>query len=77
MPMPTTLHDMLSTPLTQSLKSALAKTKDQKAAEDLLFLERWELAPASGTADSLRAAQIRRANPDLAAAIRAELKSRK
>ena len=46
---------------------------DRARAEDLLFLERWELCPQPGPAAALRIAQIRRANPDLAAAIRAEL----
>jgi len=42
---------------------------------DLLFLEAWELHPSSHLGVTLRASQIRRANPDLAAAIDAELKS--
>lgn len=46
---------------------------DRACAEDLLFLERWELCPLPGPAAALRVAQLRRANPDLAAAIRAEL----
>ena len=70
----TDLTDMLSTPLTQALRTAIASAKTAKAAEDLLFLERWELASNPGTADALRAAQLRRANPELAAAIRAELR---
>jgi hypothetical protein len=40
---------------------------------DLLFLERWEIAPIPGSAAALRVSQIRRANPDLVAAVRAEL----
>jgi hypothetical protein len=67
---------MLSTPLTQALRAVLATTANPKTAEDLLFLERWELSSPSGTADALRAAQLRRANPELAAAIRAELTRR-
>ena len=34
---------------------------------------RWEMCPQPGTALALRVQQIRRANPELAAAIRAEL----
>jgi hypothetical protein len=74
---PTTLSEMLATPLTQALRRALMRMKDERASDDLLFLERWELSPTPGTANALRAAQIRRANPELAAAIRAELKSRR
>ena len=51
---PTSLSVMLSTPLTQALRKALASARDPKAAEDLLFLERWELASNPGTADALR-----------------------
>jgi hypothetical protein len=40
---------------------------------DLLFLEQWELRPSPGAAAALRVIQLRRANPDLAAEIRAEL----
>jgi hypothetical protein len=76
MPGRTSLADMLSTPLTQALRAALASARDARTAEDLLFLERWELASSPGTADALRAAQLRRANPELAAAIRQELSSR-
>lgn len=74
---PESLAHMLTTPLTQAVRAALAAASDAKTAEDLLFLERWELSATPGTADTLRAAQLRRANPDLAAAIRAELKGRK
>ena len=59
---------------TQALKQALAKVQDWHAAVDLLFLEAWETDPAPGAAAALRIAQIRRANPVLAAEIRAELK---
>jgi hypothetical protein len=38
-----------------------------------LFLERWEICPLPGSAAALRVSQIRRANPELAAAIRSEL----
>ncbi|HVE23509.1 MAG TPA: hypothetical protein VNC39_16175, partial [Acidocella sp.] len=38
-----------------------------------LFLELWERAPTPGPAAALRVQQIRRANPELAAAIRHEI----
>jgi hypothetical protein len=40
---------------------------------DLLFLEQWEMSPLAGTAAALRINQIRRANPELAAEVRAEV----
>ena len=46
---------------------------DEAYAEDLLFLEAWERAPVPGAGTALRVAQIRRANPELAEAIRREL----
>ena len=45
-------------------------------AAELLFLEAWEAAPTPGLGTALRVGQIRRANPALAAAIRAELATR-
>lgn len=42
---------------------------------DLLYLEAWEMAPEPGAGPALRIHQIRRANPELAAAIRQELSS--
>ena len=41
---------------------------------DLLFLEAWEIQPRPEVGIALRVHQIRRANPLLAAEIRAELK---
>lgn len=68
------LHDQPDTPAaTLALRKALADARDPNMIEDLLFLERWELRPLPGTAAVLRVTQIRRANPDLAAAIRAEI----
>jgi len=61
-----------STPVTAALQNALPQIRDRSAQDDLLFLERWELAPQSGMAPALRVQQIRRANPQLAEAIRAE-----
>jgi hypothetical protein len=42
---------------------------------DLLFLEAWEIRPSAHLGATLRASQIRRANPSLAAEIDAELKA--
>jgi hypothetical protein len=60
-------------PLTGAVRRALAGARDQAMHADLLFLERWERAPIPGAAAALRVSQIRRANPELAAAVRAEL----
>jgi hypothetical protein len=62
------------TPCTVALRRVLDDTNDRNSVDDLLFLERWEMYPMPGTAWALRVAQIRRANPVLAAEIRAELK---
>ncbi len=63
-------------PFTQALRQALQNIRDSGAAADLLFLEAWEIRPSSNLGVTLRASQIRRANPALAAAIGAELKAR-
>lgn len=60
-------------PLTVAVRQALGGVRDGSAMSDWLFLERWELAPSPGAASALRVTQIRRANPALAAAVRAEL----
>ena len=49
---------------------------NEAAAADLLFLEYWQAQRCSDIAASLRASQIRRANPTLAAEIHAELNRR-
>jgi hypothetical protein len=64
-------------PLTRAVARALATLHDPASAADLLFLERWEASPLPGTAAALRVGQIRRANPALAAEIRAELARRR
>jgi hypothetical protein len=51
----------------------LRSAQDEPTVADLLFLEAWESDPAADVAATLRAGQIRRANPKLAAEIRAEL----
>ncbi len=62
-----------ATALTAAVQRALAATRDHTSEADFLFLERWEQAPIPGAAAAMRVNQIRRANPDLAAEIRAEL----
>ena len=62
---------------TQALRRVLPKVHDHASAADLLFLERWEMYPLPGAAAALRVAQLRRANPELAAEIRAEVKTLK
>ena len=57
---------------TSALRRALARGVPASAAADLLFLEAWERDPAPGPAAARRVAQIRRAQPALAAAIRQE-----
>jgi hypothetical protein len=60
-------------PWTQAVQRALAQARDRSALDDLLFLERWEMAPQPGAAAALRVSQIRRANPELARAVRDEI----
>jgi hypothetical protein len=60
-------------PFTATLRGVLPAVRDRASADDLLFLEHWEMCPLPGAAAALRVSQIRRANPRLAAAIRAEL----
>jgi hypothetical protein len=61
-------------PFTQAVRDALGNNSAKEA--DLLFLEAWEMRPTALLGATLRASQIRRANPGLAAAIDAELKSK-
>ena len=65
-----------SGPRTAALRRALQQVHDKSAAADLLFLEYWQSQRAPGIAASLRASQIRRANPTLAAEIHEELTRR-
>ena len=60
---------------TEALRRALGSAKDIATADDLIFLETWEASSVPGIAATLRASQIRRANPLLAAEIRAELRA--
>jgi hypothetical protein len=54
----------------------LDEVTNARAAADLLFLEPWDANSVFSVATVLRASQVRRANPCLAAAIRAELRRR-
>jgi hypothetical protein len=65
--------DMPALPRTTAVRLALTDCRDPGSAADLLYLEAWEYDPAPGTAAALRIAQIRRANPELAAAVREEV----
>jgi hypothetical protein len=60
-------------PRTEAVRRALRSCHDERSAWDLLFLEAWEMAPSPGAAAALRVGQIRRANPELAAEVRAEI----
>jgi hypothetical protein len=63
----------LNTPITQTVRRAIDSAGDDAVVADLLFLERWEIEAQHGAAAALRITQIRRANPDLAAALRSEV----
>ncbi|MDR3529651.1 MAG: hypothetical protein P4L90_03695 [Rhodopila sp.] len=63
-------------PFTQALQRTLQAAKDSAHAADLLFLEAWEVHRPQDLGLTLRARQIRRANPQLAAEIEAELSDR-
>jgi len=63
-------HDQ---PQTAAVQRALTLNHDHTTEADLLFLERWEMHPLPGAAAALRINQIRRANPELAAEVRAEV----
>ena len=63
-------------PRTEALRRALRQVRDQAAVADLIFLEYWQMQRSDDIAACLRAGQIRRANPALAAEIHAELTRR-
>jgi hypothetical protein len=65
-----------SSPRTEALRQALQHVEDKAAVADLRFLEDWQSQRYPGVAACLRASQIRRANPELAAQIQAELTRR-
>ena len=62
--------------MTDALRRALDQVSDPPFVADLMFLEAWERDPQWGCGVALRVGQIRRANPELAAAIRAEVARR-
>jgi hypothetical protein len=70
-----TTQAMQKPPFTRAVKRALQGVNNSAIEADLLFLEAWEIHPSQHLGATLRASQIRRANPDLAAAIDAELKA--
>jgi hypothetical protein len=63
-------------PCTHALRRHLSAVTNEQAIRDLLYLEAWEINPQPGAGSALRINQIRRANPELAAEIRAELLQR-
>jgi hypothetical protein len=60
-------------PHTRAVSIALRDAHDPRTREDLLFLEEWEIRRPKNLGATLRASQIRRANPALVAAIEREL----
>ena len=62
-------------PVTRALSLALRGVHDPRTWSDLLFLESWEMHRPSNLGATLRANQIRRANPGLVAEIERELKA--
>jgi hypothetical protein len=60
-------------PCTRALRRHLSAITNERAIRDLLYLEAWEINPQPGAGSALRINQLRRANPELAAEIRAEL----
>jgi len=60
-------------PRTEAMRRALSVQPDLRALPDLVFLEGFEMNGTASVAAVLRAHQIRRANPTLAADLRAEL----
>jgi hypothetical protein len=63
----------LAPPRTDAVRRALDSTSEHTAIEDFCFLEAFECQAIPEIAAALRARQIRRANPLLAAELRAEL----
>ena len=61
-------------PHTRAVSVALQNARDPRTIDDLLFLEDWEMRRPKNLGATLRASQIRRANPALVAAIERELK---
>ena len=70
-----TTHSVTKPPFTLAVRQALQGVNNSATEADLLFLEAWKMHPSPDLGATLRASQIRRANPDLVAAIDAELKA--
>jgi hypothetical protein len=62
-------------PITRAVSLALHEVDDPRTRSDLLFLEAWEISRPKDLGATLRANQIRRANPGLVAEIERELKA--
>lgn len=69
------LADAAATPRTQAARRAVQSLNDG-AADDLRFMENWQRQESPSLGAMLRARQIRRANPILAAEIEAEVNRR-
>ena len=68
--------DARKPPYTEAVRRLLQSANVAGLEADLLFLEAWEMHPTANLGATLRASQIRRANPGLAEAIHKELKGR-
>jgi hypothetical protein len=68
--------DTRKPPYTQAVRNLLQSANVAGLEADLLFLEAWEMQPSANLGATLRASQIRRANPGLAEEISKELKRR-
>jgi hypothetical protein len=69
------MNDFPRQPVTRAVSLALRDVHDPRARSDLLFLEAWEMHRPSNLGATLRANQIRRANPALVAEIERELRA--
>jgi len=69
------MQRVVQQPVTRAVSLALLTANDPRIRSDLLFLEAWEISRPKDLGATLRANQIRRANPDLVAAIERELKT--
>jgi hypothetical protein len=69
------MDDFLRQPVTRAVSMALRDAHDPWARSDLLFLEAWAIHRPASLGETLRAHQIRRANPNLVKAIERELKT--
>ena len=67
------MSGVMMIPRTEALRRAIGGTSDSLLLADFLFLEEWEREPGPPLGATLRAYQIRRANPVLAAEIHAEV----